>query len=212
MNKSEKLLDKCEAMTLLCSKASTHWSFIKFCFAIPLVLTSSAMCIINSISEDANSIKIPNIIVNAVSVLIMSLTNSIKASEKFEIFKKLSQQFMLLSQEIESHETTISKENFSILLLKYDNLIQDCSFEEIPLKYKTDVAKCFNDANRYIPIQLNGIIGNVVTSKRQSKDSKEMLQGIIQGASFVNISNIPPKELKTDQKIEENIPGHGESV
>jgi hypothetical protein len=46
-----KLLDKCEAMTLLCTKASTHWSFIKFCFNIPLVITSSAMCIINSISQ-----------------------------------------------------------------------------------------------------------------------------------------------------------------
>ena len=74
MNK-EKLLDKCEAMTLLCCKASTYWSLIKFCFNIPLVLTSSAMCIINSISEDANSIKIPNIVVNGVSVLIMSLNN-----------------------------------------------------------------------------------------------------------------------------------------
>jgi hypothetical protein len=198
MIKSEKLLDKCESMTLLCTKASSHWSFIKFCFAIPLVLTSSTMCIINSISEDANSIKIPNIIVNAVSVLIMSLTNSIKASEKFEIFKKLSQQFMLLSQEIESYDGNITKENFSILSLKYDNLIQDCSFEEIPLKYKIEVAKCFNDANRYIPIQL-------------SKDNKEM-QSIIQGASFVNISNIPPKELKTEEKHDENIPGHGESV
>jgi hypothetical protein len=43
-----KLLDKCEAMTLLCTKASSH-------------------C--------------------AVSVLIMSLNNSIKAGEKFETFK-----------------------------------------------------------------------------------------------------------------------------
>jgi hypothetical protein len=85
-----KLLDKCEAMTLLCTKASSHWSFIKFCFNIPLVITSSAMCIINSISEDANAVKIPNIVVNAVSVLIMSLNNSIKAGEKFETFKKLS--------------------------------------------------------------------------------------------------------------------------
>jgi hypothetical protein len=211
MIKSEKLLDKCESMTLLCTKASSHWSFIKFCFAIPLVLTSSTMCIINSISEDANSIKIPNIIVNAVSVLIMSLTNSIKASEKFEIFKKLSQQFMLLSQEIESYDGNITKENFSILSLKYDNLIQDCSFEEIPLKYKIEVAKCFNDVNRYIPIQLNGIIGNASIAKRQSKDNKEM-QSIIQGASLVNISNVPPKELKIEQKNEENIPGHGESV
>lgn len=48
------------------------------------------MCIINSISEDANAVKIPNIVVNAVSVLIMSLNNSIKAGEKFENFKKLN--------------------------------------------------------------------------------------------------------------------------
>ena len=95
-NKKIKLLDKCEAMTLLCTKAASYWSFIKFCFNIPLVITSSAMCIINSISQDANFIKIPNIVVNAVSVLLMSLTNSIKASEKFELFKKLSQQFMIL--------------------------------------------------------------------------------------------------------------------
>ena len=90
-NKKIKLLDKCEAMTLLCTKAASYWSCIKFCFNIPLVITSSAMCIINSISQDANAIKIPNIVVNAVSVLLMSLTNSIKASEKFELFKKLSQ-------------------------------------------------------------------------------------------------------------------------
>jgi hypothetical protein len=73
------------------------------------------------------------------------------------------------------------------------------------------VAKCFNDANRYIPIQLNGIIGNASIAKRQSKDNKEM-QSIVQGASLVNISNVPPKELKIEQKNEENIPGHGESV
>ena len=129
-----KLLDKCEAMTLLCTKASSHWSFIKFCFNIPLVITSSAMCIINSISEDANAVKIPNIVVNAVSVLIMSLNNSIKAGEKFETFKKLSQQFMVLSQEVESIEEEITKEKADTLVLKYDNLIADCSFEEIPEK------------------------------------------------------------------------------
>ncbi len=200
----EKLLDKCEAMTLLCTKASSHWRFVKFCFAIPLVLTSSTMCIINSISEDANSIKIPNIIVNAVSVLIMSLTNSIKASEKFEIFKKLSQQYMMLSQEIEACDVNVSKEMYNILTLKYDNLIQDCSFEEIPTKYKIQVATCFSNANRFIPIQLNGIIGNTVNVKRISpKRSHE--------ASLVNISNIPPSELKTAE-IAEKIQGSGEKV
>ena len=204
MHNVEKLLDKCEAMTLLCTKASSHWSFVKFCFAIPLVLTSSTMCIINSISEDANSIKIPNIIVNAVSVLIMSLTNSIKASEKFEIFKKLSQQYMMLSQEIEACDANISKETYNILTLKYDNLIQDCAFEEIPVKYKIQVATCFSNANRFIPIQLNGIIGNTVNVKRISPKR-------LHEASLVNISNIPPSELKTPETAEK-IQGSGENV
>ena len=159
MNK-DKLLDKCEAMTLLCTKACTYWNMIKFCFNIPLVLTSSAMCIINSISEDANRMKIPNIVVNAISVLIMSLNNSVKASEKFECFKRLSQQFMILSQEIEGMDQSIDKEKYAILLLKYDNLIQDCAFEEIPSKYKHQVSKVYIEANRNIPIQLNGTIGN----------------------------------------------------
>ena len=52
-----KLLDKCEAMCMLTSKASSHWNIIKIWFQIPLVITSSAMCIINSISEDANAVK-----------------------------------------------------------------------------------------------------------------------------------------------------------
>jgi len=163
-----KLLDKCEAMTLLCTKSSTHWSLIKFCFNIPLVLTSSAMCIINSISARASDVKIPNIVVNALSVLIMSLASSVKASEKFESFKKLSQQFMVLSQELESFDGLITKEQYSIISLKYDNLIQDCMFEEIPYRYKLQVANCFTDAERYIPIQLNGIIGNSIV-KRTSK-------------------------------------------
>ncbi len=173
MIQKNKLLDKCEAMTLLCTNASTHWSFIKFCFNIPLVLTSSTMCIINSISEDANSVKIPNIVVNAVSVLIMSLNNSIKPAEKFEIFKKLSQQFMILSQEIEAIEDLDELKNkASLLTLKYDNLIQDCMFEEIPMKYKIQVAAKYTHANRFVPIQINGTIGNVV--KRVVDEDKEL--------------------------------------
>ena len=152
-----KLLDKSETMTLLTSKAVTHWSLVKFCFNIPLVLTSSAMCIINSITDNAEDMKIPNIIVNTKSVLIMSLNNSIKTPEKYELFKKLSQQFMTLSQEVESCDN-MDKEKYNMFLLKYDNLAQDCLFEEIPHTYKQEVIKSFG--NRFLPIQLNGTIGN----------------------------------------------------
>lgn len=188
----EKLLDKCESMTLLCTRTATYWSYVKMGFNIPLVFTSSAMCIINSISTDANTVKIPNIVVNAISVLIMSLSNSIKASEKFEIFKKLSQQFMLLSQELEAldEDDADFKEKLNIISLKYDNLIQDCAFEEIPQKTKTNVSKLFSDANRYLPIQLNGTTGNNIV--RRNTPPKVLSKG----ASLVTVDNIDVANIK----------------
>ena len=153
----EKILSKTEAMVLLCSKANSYWSMIKFAFNIPLVLTSSAMCIINSVSDDANTVKIPNIVVNAISVLIMSLINSIKASEKCDLFRRLSQQFLLLAGQIEN-DNEITDSDFQLIALKYENLINDVLFEEIPNRYKLQVAESFK--NRCVPLQLNGTIGN----------------------------------------------------
>ena len=157
--RTEKLLSKSETMVLLCSKASGYWSMIKFAFNIPLVLTSSAMCIINSISEDANVVKVPNIVVNAISVLIISLNNSIKASEKCDLFRRLSQQFLLLAGQIEN-DNEITDSDFQLISLKYENLINEVLFEEIPQRYKLQVAENFK--NRVVPLQLNGTIGNNV--------------------------------------------------
>ena len=118
--RSEKLLSRCEAMCLLCSKASSYWSIIKFCFQIPLVLTSSAMLIINSISENANEVKIPNIVVNAISVLLMSLNNSVKASEKCDLFHRLGQQFLVLSGQIEN-DIELTENDFNIIGIMGNN-------------------------------------------------------------------------------------------
>ena len=153
----EKILSKTEAMVLLCSKENGYWSMIKFGFNIPLVLTSSVMCIINSISENANDVKIPNIVVNAISVLIMSLNNSIKASEKCDLFRRLSQQFLLLVGQIEN-DNEITDSDFQLIALKYENLINDVLFEEIPNRYKLQVDESFK--HRTVPLQLNGTIGN----------------------------------------------------
>ncbi len=163
--RTEKLLSKTEAMVLLCSKASSYWSMIKFAFNIPLVLTSSAMCIINSISEDANEVKIPNIVVNAISVLIMSLNNSIKASEKCDLFRRLSQQLLLLTGKIENDDI-IDENEFKILAMSYENLVNDIPFEEVPNRYKLQVADSFKD--RHLPLQLNGCSGNNKNYKRNS--------------------------------------------
>lgn len=179
MKNKLKLLDRAECLTLLSSRASNYWSKVTFFLNIPLVLTSSAMCIINSISANANDVKIPNIVVNAVSVLIMSLTNNIKSSEKYDKFKRLSQHFLELSQEIDAIEDDdIEVEKYNVLVLKYDNLIRNCDFEDIPGHIKNNVSMLFINNNRNVPIQLNGVTG---TFKRNSKE--------------INISLAPMSEL-----------------
>jgi len=153
----EKLLSRTEALVLLCSKAGGYWGLVKFCFAIPLVLTSSAMCVINSISDNAEDVKIPNICVNAVSVLIMSLNNSIKASEKCDLFRRIGQQLEILTGKIEN-DNEIKEDDFKILAMTYENLVNDMDFAEIPYRYKMQVAESFKE--RHLPLQLNGCSGN----------------------------------------------------
>lgn len=164
-DKIEKLLSKTEALVLLCSKAGGYWAFVKFCFAIPLVLTSSAMCVINSISDNAEDVKIPNICVNAVSVLIMSLNNSVKASEKCDLFRRLGQQLLLLTGKIEN-DNEIDDAEFKLLAMTYENLANDLQFEDVPDRYKKQVAESFKD--RYLPLQINGCSGNNKNYKRNS--------------------------------------------
>ena len=165
--RTEKLLSKTEALVLLTSKATGYWSMVKFAFNIPLVLTSSAMCIINSISEDANEVKIPNIVVNAISVLIISLNNSIKANEKCDLFRRLSQQLLLLTGKIENDDI-IDENEFKILAMTYENLVNDIEFSDIPNRYKMQVVESFKD--RHLPLQLNGCSGNNKYHKRHSAD------------------------------------------
>ncbi len=165
--KIEKILSKTESLVLLCSKASGYWSMIKFCFAIPLVITSSAMCVINSISDNAEDVKIPNICVNAVSVLIMSLNNSIKASEKCDLFRRIGQQLLLLTGKIEN-DNEIKEDDFKLLAMSYENLVNDIPFEDIPDRYKRQVIESFK--GRYLPLQLNGTIGNNESYKKNSAE------------------------------------------
>jgi hypothetical protein len=149
--KIEKLLSRTEALVLLCSKASGYWSAVKFAFAIPLVLTSSAMCVINSISDNAEDVKIPNICVNAISVLIMSLNNSIKGSEKCDLFRRIGQQLIVLTGKVEN-DNEINDEEFKLLAMTYENLVNDIPFEEIPDRYKRQVVDAFKD--KQLPLQL----------------------------------------------------------
>jgi len=155
MERKQKLLDRCEAMSLLCIKASYHWSFIKFILSIPVILINSILCILNSLDDKSFNLKIPNVVINGVSVLIMSITQNLKSAEKTEIFKSTSNSFLLLTHEIESYED-IDNEKINILQEKYDSIITSVPFEEIPSKIKLEISVSFKNMGKAIPVQING--------------------------------------------------------
>ena len=92
-------------MAVLCSRSSSYWNHWKVAIQIPLILVSSCMAILNSFSDDGSDMRVPNVFVNAVSVLLMSLNNSMKVFEKVESFRAQAQAFIELSHEIEAMET-----------------------------------------------------------------------------------------------------------
>ena len=159
MERKQKLLDRCEAMSLLCIKASYHWSLIKFILSIPVILINSILCILNSLDDKSFDLKIPNVVINGVSVLIMSITQNLKSAEKTEIFKSTSNSFLLLTHEIESYEV-IDNEKINILQEKYDSIIQSVPFEEVPNKIKLEISISFKNMGKAIPVQING--GSIV--------------------------------------------------
>ena len=154
-NRLNSLINKCEVMSNLTIKASYYWSKIKFILSIPLILTNSVLCILNSLSNPDTDLKIPNVIVNSISVLLLSISSNLKSAEKLELFKNLSNQFLLLTHEIESIEPGLmDREKINMFQDKYDNLITQVLFEEIPKYIKVEVSLLFK--NTPLPSQLNG--------------------------------------------------------
>ena len=77
MDRKQKLLDRCEAMSLLCIKSSYHWSLIKFILSIPVILINSILCILNSLDDKSFD-------------LVISI-NTIHNLEKAELVKALQE-------------------------------------------------------------------------------------------------------------------------
>ena len=151
----KNLINKCEVMSLLTIKSSYYWSKIKFILSIPLILTNSVLCILNSLSSPEADLKIPNVVINGISVLLMAISNNLKSAEKLELFKNLSNQFLLLTHEIESVEPELlDRERVNNFQDKYDNLITQCMFEEIPAYIKQEVSTIFKGFQ--LPSQING--------------------------------------------------------
>ena len=93
--------DKAYIMGLLCEQSYNHYSFVKNLINIPLILINTSMTILNSIIEDSNDLKIPNIILNSSTGLSIAFVSQYKLYEKINEFHQLQNKFNKLSTNIE---------------------------------------------------------------------------------------------------------------
>lgn len=156
--------DKSYIMGVLCEKSFEHFNFIKSICNIPLILISGVMAILNSSSFDGNEMKIPNIVINSLTAMIIGIINNFRINEKESNFKQLSCKFMKISHSIEdklhNHLETLSGSDISNQIKEYDNLIEQIDFT-FPASIQKTVKKLYKN-KKQLPAILNGDTDDII--------------------------------------------------
>lgn len=156
MNNSTRQLheykDKIYIYNILTSKASDFYGTLKSFVNIPIIISSSAMSIINS-SFEPNDMKIPNIILNCTVALMVSMISNFKITEKASNFRNISLKFLKLLHNVDDKlsETNPDIEDVRDITRQYDELLEQ--IEQIPDFIKRRVYKMYV-GKKYLPIIL----------------------------------------------------------
>lgn len=132
--------DKSFIMTILCSKSENFFNSINTFFTIILVVTQSTLAIGNSYHAQHfnHHFQLVNIVINFVTVLIISFNNQFKISQKMTEFKVKSQSYNKLTHNIELLLTndTIEQIHVQNIISQYDILADNTdSFPNFIRKY-----------------------------------------------------------------------------
>lgn len=135
-NKQTELLqnyrDMAYVSNVLSDQSSDYYLKLKNMINVPLIISSSVMTVLNSSSFSADEMKIPNIIINACTTLLLSLMNNFKYVEKFNNFKSVAIKFNKLTHAIENKLTneldSITVDQINGFILEYDNLNEQLDF------------------------------------------------------------------------------------
>lgn len=118
--------------SLLAEESGNYFHFIKNLINIPLIISNTAMVIINSIITDQDLLKVLNIILNSSTGLILSLISNFKIYENIQQFQSLRIKFNKLSHIIDSKLTNdcdnISNEYIASVVDDYDQITESIEF------------------------------------------------------------------------------------
>ena len=149
--------DKSYIMSQLAQESSSFYSILRTIVNMPIIITSSIMTIINS-SFQADEVKVPNIILNASTSLILALMNNLKLSEKVGHFRSLNLKYTKLLHLIEdkliNEPNEINKDDIKNIINQYDVLTETSLDFEFPNHIKNKIRKRYYE-KKCLPNILN---------------------------------------------------------
>ena len=170
--------DKVYVYNVLTEKASDYYNNLKSFVNVPMILASSAMSIINS-SFDANDMKIPNIVLNCVTALMISLVANFKIPEKANTFRTISLKHNKLLHFIEeklSDRDEVDLNDMRAIISQYDEILEQTDL--IPNHIKKKVTKMFS-GKRHLPIILCDNSKDMSPNRSRPTSNSEQSQIII---------------------------------
>ena len=150
----DKYKEMSRIMSILCNNVGSYYNFWKQLLQVPLIITSSAMAILNS-NIESKEMKIINIAFNALTAVLISLNNQLKFNEKASQFFTLGMKFSKLEHSIETaiNLNDMNNEKLNTFIIAYDNLMENT--DNIPDYVKKQMKKKISNYI-YIPYILNG--------------------------------------------------------
>lgn len=190
----ESYNDKAFVFSTLCTQTSRHYNTLKYCFQVPLIITSTVLSIFNSnVDTDmGNSLKIVNPIFNILTALLLSINNAFRFESKSDQFKHHAIKFQKLSSLIESKmvEGDITKDFITVVINTYDGITEGIN-DDIPSHICARVHKLYA-GKKHLPILINGV-------------KKELIEDHF----VINVSDESPK---TSPRVLETKPHKGDYI
>jgi hypothetical protein len=140
--------EKAFVSALLAEESHSYYIYVKNLINIPLIITNSAMVIINAIIIDQDLLKVLNIILNSTTGLVLGLINNFKIHENIQQAHQLHIKFNKLSHNIDSRLLNeidnISNEYITAIVDDYDQIYDGMDYG-FPSHIKKRIKKQFQD-------------------------------------------------------------------
>lgn len=139
--------ERCYISGLLSETSYNYYVFMKNIINIPLIITNSAMVVINSTITDQELLKVLNIILNSSTGLILSLISNFKIYENIQSFHQLQAKFNKLCHQIESKTNEpegITPEYVNSVIEDYDIIYDSIEFN-FPTHIKKRIKKQYEN-------------------------------------------------------------------